>query len=125
MARARFSPTFAGSSPEPRPQLSDLYMPSLTPPLRVRKPWRSRVLSVRALAVIIVSLESRWCRQARRGDRQRLEQGAHLREVEQASARAHDVLGLRLRRVAHQHLRALMQAEPLQQLALRYRSIGF
>jgi hypothetical protein len=39
LARARFSATLVGSSCVPSPQFNDRYMPSLTPPLRVKKPW--------------------------------------------------------------------------------------
>ena len=41
IARRRFSRTRSGSSPDPRPQLSEAYSPSLTPPSRVKKPCRT------------------------------------------------------------------------------------
>ena len=39
-AMARLRATLSGSSPEPKPQLSEANMPSLTPPRRVKKAWR-------------------------------------------------------------------------------------
>ena len=63
-------------------------MPSLTPPMLPQKPWRSKVdLGEGGWRVHGGVGESRRRGQARRGDRQRLEQGAHFARVEQAPSR--------------------------------------
>src|SRR5258708_37517652 len=92
-ARARFASTFSALSPEPSPQFSDAYSPSLTPPSRLKNPWRtpSRRLSGPKVSIGTpsrLSIEAGRCPDVRTCDRQRLEQGAHFGRLDQAAHRA-------------------------------------
>ncbi len=54
IARARFSATRSGASPEPKPQFSEPNSPALTPPSRVKKAWRMPEASLSVPRLIIV-----------------------------------------------------------------------
>ena len=105
-------------------------MPSLTPPSRVKKAWRIAASpAARALSVIIAapsawSLEAGGRRQARRDQRQRLEQGAHLARIDQARetalASASRCAG---RRRAAQRRQPRLGAERGEKSALRHRAV--
>src|SRR5215475_1732732 len=129
-ALARFSATLAGSSPEPKPQLSEAKIPSLTPPWRPQKAWRTWSIWARGAGWLKGGVssgdvgESRGWGEVWRRQRQGLEQGAHFPRVEQAPSRRIDVAGLGRGRPCPQALGAGLEAEAEQELALGQRAMG-
>src|SRR6266851_10341580 len=138
IARARFSATLSGASPEPKPQFSEPNRPALTPPARVKKAWRTPVASLSVARLIIAAPSSAFParaadvhrlrrepgrhRQAGGGDTKNLEQRAHFRRLDQAPARRAEIRGLNRGGAGQQALAARREAEALQERALRHRT---
>src|SRR5579885_2279116 len=133
-AAARLRATLSGSSPEPKPQLSEANSPSLTPPRRVKKACRAPPPSSAASLSMpsrcsptrrrsSLGREPRRRRQTRRDQRHRLEQGAHLARIDQAAEAAFERVALFRRRRPEQGLEAQLGAERNEEFALHHGAV--
>ena len=135
-ARGRGSrATRAASSPLEKPQFSDANTPSLTPPSRVKKPWR-RLSSAARLLASIIGFPAWWSvrrqrrcgeawrrRRTRPGQRQHLEQLAHRAAVGQAEQRGAQLAALLRRRALEQAGDAQIDPHGAQERSLRHRPV--